>query len=89
MARYTLYETGPDNYSTYAECWGSTRTSRGREVASAGRLVDLLDAVDRMKHDNWSLIGPGGRFVTGSRKGYYRLPAVAKELARIAREEKG
>ncbi len=51
--------------------------------------MDLLDAVGRMKHDNWSLIGPGGRFVTGSREDYYRLPAVAKELARIAREEKG
>jgi hypothetical protein len=88
MARYTLYQTGPDNSSTYAECWGSTRTSRGRVVASASTLVGLMDAVDQFDHDNWSIYGPGARYICGSRRHYYALPSVAKELARIARVER-
>ena len=87
MARYTLYQTGPDNSSTYAECWGSERASLGREVASAPTIVGLMDAVDRLSHDNWFIRGPGARCVCGSRRDYYALPAVAKELARIVRDE--
>jgi hypothetical protein len=33
--RYKLYVQGPDNNSTYAECWGSTATSPGRLVREA------------------------------------------------------
>ena len=87
MARYILYQTGPDNYSTYAECWGSTG-NRGRMVASASTLVGLMDAVDQFDHDNWWICCPGGRSIN-SRREYYALPSVAKELARIAREEEG
>lgn len=89
MARYILYQTGPDNYSTYAECWGSTSTSRGRMVASASTLVGLMDAVDQfdqLDHDNWWICGPGGRSIAGSRREYYALPSVARELARRRRE---
>lgn len=85
---YILYQTGPNNYSTYAECWG-TGTNRGRMVASAPTLVGLMDAVDQLNHDNWWICGPGGRSIADSRREYYALPSVAKELARIAREEEG
>lgn len=85
--RYTLLECGPDNNSTYAECWGSTRTSPGREIASASTLVGLMDAVDALGHDNWSIRGPGGRHVAGSRQDYYRLPSVAKALKSVAKAE--
>lgn len=78
MARYTLYQTGPDNSSTYAECWGSTARSRGREVASASTLVGLMKAVNQFGHDNWAIYGPGGRHICGSRRDYYALPSVAK-----------
>lgn len=70
---YILYQTGPNNTSTYAECWGSTRTSRGRKVASAPTLVGLSPAVDKFDHDNWSIYGPGDRFVCGRRRDYYSL----------------
>ena len=83
MARYTLYQTGPDNRSTYAECWGQASTSRGREIASASTLIGLLDAADDMGHDNWWIRGPGGKCVAGSRKDYYALPSVRQELARL------
>jgi len=84
---YTLYETGPDNLSTYYECWGSTRTSLGRVLASSPKLIGLLDVVDRLQHDNWSIYGPGGRFICGGRRSYYALPSVKKELSRIVRAE--
>lgn len=87
MARYTLYQTGPDNRSTYAECWGSTRTSRGRVVAESATLVGLMDAVDRFDHDNWWICGPSSRCVASYRREYYALPSVAKELTRLARAE--
>ena len=80
MARYTLYQTGPDDRSTYPECYGQTRTSRGREIASASTLIGLLDAVRQTNHDNWTIYGPGGRVVCGRRHEYYRLPSVAREL---------
>lgn len=56
MARYVLLEQGPDDRSTYAECWGSTRTSRGRLVAEASTLVGLLSFVDKMTHSRDLLV---------------------------------
>ena len=85
--RYTLYQTGPDNNSTYAECWGSTSTSRGREVASSSTLVGLMDAVDKLDHDNWSIYGPGARVICGSRREYYGLPSVAKALQQALKSQ--
>jgi hypothetical protein len=87
MARYRLLEKGPDDKSTYSECWGSTATSNGREIASGEKLLDLLDAVDKMNHDNWSIYGPGNRYICGSRRSYYALSSVAKELAKLRKEE--
>jgi hypothetical protein len=81
MSRYTLYQTGPDNHSTYAECWGSTSTSPGRKVAESDTLAGLIDAVDSMGHDNWWIRGPGGRNVAGTREEFRNLPSVKKALA--------
>ena len=88
MARYTLYLCGTDNLNTYAECWGSMRKSRGRELATGNKLIDLLPFVDKLNHDNWSIYGPGGRIICSWRREYYALPSVKKYLARIVRAEK-
>lgn len=53
MTRYTLHAQGPDNRSTYAECWGADRTSHGREIATATRLAHLIRHADGMGHENW------------------------------------
>ncbi len=87
--RYTLLELGPDERSTYPECWGAGATSDGREIAAADRLVELIPAVSAMPHDNWWLRGPKGRRVAGSRKEFRALPTVARELAWVTREERG
>lgn len=87
MRNYVLYETGPDNRSTYAECWGIASTSRGRERAAASRLADLVSAVDDVGHDNFWIRGPGGRNVAGSRREFRALPSVARRLAQLQRTE--
>jgi hypothetical protein len=87
MARYTLYLRGTDNLNTFAECWGSMPRSRGRELASGNKLIDMLPYVDKLNHDNWAIYGPGDRVVCGWRKEYYALPSVKKYLARIIRQE--
>jgi hypothetical protein len=86
-ARYALFETGPDNRSTYAECWGCQSTSPGRLVAESETLAGLLAAVDGMGHDNWWIRGPGGRNIASSRREYYARPSVAKGLTRLCRLE--
>lgn len=84
MARYTLFQTGPDNRSTYPECWGAA-TSPGREIASADKLADLAPLVERIGHDNWWIRGPRGRNVAGSRADFFALPSV-RRAATAARE---
>ena len=79
--RYTLLQTGPDNASTYGECWGSRPTHGGRPIAAAHTLVGLLDHVDKLDHDNWWIRGPGGRMEACSRKEYYARPVVQKAIA--------
>ncbi len=78
---YTLFQTGPDNRSTYPECWGSTSTSPGRQLAVSSTLAGLIDAVSAIEHDNFWVRGPGGKNVAGSRKDFFALPSVAKCLA--------
>jgi hypothetical protein len=56
-------------------------------LTAATTLVGLLDAVDDLDHDNWWICGPGARNIAGSRREYYRLPTVARELARVAKTE--
>ncbi len=82
MARYTLFQTGPDDTSTYAECWGATGNSPGREIASADTLAGLIDAVDSLGHDNFWIRGVRGRNVAGSRRDFRRLSPVQRELRR-------
>ena len=56
-ARYRLYEMGPDDDSTYPECWGSQARSLGRLIAEADGRRELAarpDARDVMtRHENW------------------------------------
>ena len=60
--RYKLYEQGPDNHSTYQDCWGATATSPGRLLAEGARLDDLAHAVP--DHENWSVRTGPGRYLT-------------------------
>lgn len=53
--RLRLYKQGPDNRSTYPECWGSTATSPGRLVKEADKLTELIEDADRLGHSNWSV----------------------------------
>jgi hypothetical protein len=80
MALYTMYQTGPDDRSTYPECWGSTRTSQSRKIASGSSIADLMDTVDAITHDNWWIRGPGGVCVAGSRKEFYTIPRIKNLL---------
>jgi hypothetical protein len=69
---YVLYQQGPDNRSTYPECWGSTATSRGRVIATADTLAGLADAVRRLGHDNFTVYGPDGH-ICGRQSEYFQL----------------
>jgi hypothetical protein len=88
---YILYQRGPDNRSTYPECWGSTATSRGRVIATADTLDGLAEAVRRLGHDNfciWNLAG----YVCGGQSEYQSLLAeyievLAEEKAKAAEED--
>jgi hypothetical protein len=44
MKKYDAYASGPDERSTYAQCWGSTATSRGDPVAQRVSLRAACDA---------------------------------------------
>ena len=73
--RYVLRIQGPDNSSTYPECWGSQ--PRGREVARSDRLVDLIDAVSDLGHDTVCL---ANRLIAQDREEFFALPAVKKAI---------
>jgi hypothetical protein len=80
--RYTLLVLGPDNRSTYSECWGATATSDGRPVATAARLADLAEPAGKLGHTNWA-VRDGRRYITPEE--FWQRPAVAAVVA--AREE--
>lgn len=52
--KFQLYKQGPDNRSTYPECFGNG-SSDGRLVAEADTLAGLLDAANGLGHSNWSV----------------------------------
>jgi hypothetical protein len=81
---YILYQRGPDNRSTYPECWGSTATSRGRVIATADTLDGLAEAVQRLGHDNFSIWNLAG-YVCGGKDEYQSLLA---EYLEVLAEEK-
>ncbi len=56
---FTLYKMGPDNRSTYPECWGAGN-GPGRKVAEALTLRELASAIEALGHDNWAVEAPGG-----------------------------
>jgi hypothetical protein len=74
--RYRLLQQGPDDRSTYAECWGSTATSDGRLVAEAKRLVDLVEPASKMGHSNWSVHDTHLRVYVRPEE-FWRRPSVA------------
>jgi hypothetical protein len=76
---YILYQRGPDNRSTYPECWGSTATSRGRVIATADTLDGLADAVRRLGHDNFCIWNPAG-YVCGGQSEYQSLLSEYQSL---------
>ncbi len=84
---YRLLEQGPDNHSTWGECWGKNAESPGRLIRTSSTLFGLADAVEKMGHDNWTIYGPGGRYEAGSRKEYWARPVVAKALRRLRKDE--
>ncbi len=77
---YTLYQLGPDDRSTYPECWGSHAASPGHKIAEAKTLAALVDAVSALSHDNWSLRGPGDKSIASSRAEFFDLPRVKNVL---------
>lgn len=84
---YELFETGPDNRSTYADCWGSQRTSPGRLLGKEKQLSALVELVNGLSHDNWWIRGPGGRCVASGRKEFFDLPAV-KNVMKWAKDSR-
>jgi len=50
---YTLYQCGPDNRSTYAECFGCN-SGRGRERAS-GRTDEIASVIQEANHQNFTV----------------------------------
>lgn len=85
MARYTLYQTGPNSSSTYPECWGNMSTSPGRKIAEGANLANLMEAVDALDHDNFVIRGPGGHHVATGRKAFYAIPYV-RNLMKFAKD---
>jgi hypothetical protein len=82
---FKLYQQGPDNRSTYAECFGPN-SGPGRKIAEASRLVGLIDAIEGIGHDNFAVYGPGGRCEAGGRCEFFTRPTVAAEVARRIKE---
>ena len=79
---YVLFSLGPDDYSTYDECWGALATSDGVEIKRSSDLRGLLRYVDDFTHDNFWVRGPGRRHVAGSRKEFHSLPTIRRILNR-------
>jgi hypothetical protein len=52
--RYKLYATGPDNHSTFADCFGPNG-GPGRLIAEAAKLAYLVPAADSIGHRNWHI----------------------------------
>lgn len=57
--RYRLLEQGPDDSSTYAECWGAYPQSPGRLIASAMTLQGKARLADGLVWDQMQLVRGG------------------------------
>ncbi len=77
---FILYELGPDNHSTYQECWGTEATSPGRVIDQSFMLIGLVRAVKGLDHDNWWIRGPLGETIATSRAEYFALPEVQQHV---------
>lgn len=53
--RFTVLTQGPDNNSTYAECWGAAATSRGQHYADVPSLRALVEAIHDLGHANYTV----------------------------------
>lgn len=74
-ARYRLLAQGPDNSSTYPECWGNQATSDGRLLRSAKKLALLAKTAKLLTHDNWCIQDTQTGIWISSR-GFWRHPEV-------------
>ncbi len=85
--RYKLYALGPDNSGTYPECWGSQATSDGRLIAEASRLAELVEAADRLPHENWN-VHDTRRCECLTPEEFWRRPTVAalRKRSRVSPE---
>lgn len=79
-SHYYLYRQGPDDNSTYAECWGMN-ASRGRLLATAYTAEGIRRAV---AHEG----GWGGLQVYGKRLGKMEPLTREEVLTRAERERK-
>lgn len=56
MKRFTIIEQGPDDYSTYAECWGSpANRKRGKLVADCDNFDDVVEVIHDLGHTNYTI----------------------------------
>jgi hypothetical protein len=86
MSRYTLYCQGPDDSSTYSQCWGPNPRSRGVEHATADRLADLIAAADAMNHSSWTVRDSHAR-VTMQPHEFWARKAVQRAIAVARRDD--
>jgi hypothetical protein len=77
--RYVLYEQGPNNRDTYAECWGTQATSPGRPRASSERLVEMIPHVNDLEHRNWIIWDRYRREIIDYRD-FWKRPAVKRAI---------
>jgi hypothetical protein len=55
FSRFTVLVQGPDNNSTYSECWGSNSSSRGRHLADCASLSALIETIHDLAHTNYTV----------------------------------
>ena len=84
---FILFARGPDNTSTYAECFGADGGD-GRRVAESETLGGLEQHVDDIGHDNFWVSGPRRTFVAGSRNDFYAAVDKQKEdIGQVLRDQ--
>jgi len=54
-ARYRILEQGPDNNSTYAECWGGNPASDGSFVADCDTFDEVREVIHELGHQNYTI----------------------------------
>lgn len=55
MKNFTIFTQGPDNNSTYAECWGANSPSKGRHIADCDTVDEVIEAIHDLGHTNYTV----------------------------------